>query len=291
MSARAEIGIFPESPRKVSLTMFPSLKIAKVFGINLFIHWTFWLLPLWIVFFGHESGIVSLWMHLLLIAALFGCIVLHELGHALTARHFGIRTRRITLSPLGGIAQLERMSHQPWEEFCIAIAGPLVNVAIAGVLGAALFAGYALDAQILETLPGIFVSILLLLNIGMVVFNMIPAFPMDGGRVLRAILASSMGLLRGTRVAVTVGTVFAALIGLLGVLVLHNPWMLLIGLFVMWAGHQELQALEMEERARQAEEEEAVVVPPSGRPGTGMHVTVRVWDPVRGAWVRRTYRE
>lgn len=267
------------------------MRIAKVFGINLYIHWSFWLLPLWIVFFGHESGIISLWMHLLLIAALFGCIVLHELGHALTARHFGIRTRRITLSPLGGIAQLERMSHKPWEEFCIAIAGPLVNVAIAGVLGFALFAGYGFDAQILETLPGSFLGMLLLMNIVMVVFNMIPAFPMDGGRVLRAILASSMGLLQGTRVAVTVGTVFAALIGLVGVFVWHNPWMLLIGLFVIWAGHQELRALEMEDRERQAEaeEEEAIVVPPSRHPGT--HITVRVWDPERGAWVRRSYRE
>jgi Zn-dependent protease len=263
------------------------MRIAKVFGINLYIHWTFWLLPLWIVFFGHESGIVSLWMHLLLIAALFGCIVLHELGHALTARHFGIGTRSITLSPLGGIAQLERMSHKPWEEFCIAIAGPLVNVAIAGVLGFALFAGLGIDAQILETLPGTFVGMLLLVNIVMVVFNMIPAFPMDGGRVLRAILASWMGLLQGTRVAVTVGTIFAVLIGLGGVFLLHNPWMLLIGLFVIWAGHQELQALEMEEREREAEEEEAVRVPASRHP----HVTIRVWDPERGVWVRRSYTE
>ncbi len=272
--------------------MFPSLKIAKVFGINLFIHWTFWLLPLWIIFFGHETGIISLWMHLLLLAALFGCIVLHELGHALTARHFGIRTRSITLSPLGGIAQLERMSHNPWEEFCIAIAGPLVNVVIACVLGAGLLAGLAFDGQILETLPGSFVGLLLLVNIVMVVFNMIPAFPMDGGRVLRAILSSSMGLLQGTRVAVTVGTVFAALIGLVGLFVWHNPWMLLIGLFVIWAGHQELQALEMAERERQADEEdEAILVPPSQPSGTGAHVTVRVWDPVRGEWIRRSYME
>src|SRR5947209_4818201 len=121
--------------------MFPSMRIAKVAGINLFIHWTFWLLPLWVVLVFHDSDVMSLGKHLALIAALFGCIVLHEFGHALTARHFGIQTRSITLSPLGGIAQLERMSHEPWEEFCIAIAGPLVNVAIAGVLGAGLCAG------------------------------------------------------------------------------------------------------------------------------------------------------
>lgn len=272
--------------------MFPSLRIARLFGINVFIHWTFWLLPLWIVW--NDAGGASLWTHLALTAFLFVCIVLHEFGHALTARHFGIQTRSITLSPLGGIAQLERMSHKPWEEFCIAIAGPMVNVVIASVLSAMLFAGYLVDPQVLETGVGSFLGLLVLLNVVMVVFNMIPAFPMDGGRVLRAILANSMGLLQGTRVAVTVGTICAVLIGLAGVFVLHNPWLILIGLFVVWAGYQELGALEMEERRRRDEEEEiypAVVVPPSGHPRASMHVTVCVWDPVRGAWVRRSYTD
>jgi Zn-dependent protease len=267
--------------------MFPSLRIGKVFGINLFIHWTFWLLPLWIVFFGNESGIVSLWMHLLLIAALFCCIVLHELGHALTARHFGIGTRSITLSPLGGIARLERMSHKPWEEFCIAIAGPLVNVAIAALLGVALFAGFVLNARILETLPGTFVGMLLAMNLGLVVFNMIPAFPMDGGRMLRAILSGAMGLLPGTRVAVVIGTVFAAIIAVAGVFWLQNPWMVLIALFVIWAGHQELRALEAEERQRHAEEDE--VLQPAIAPR--MYATIYVWDSVHGGWMRRTHTD
>jgi Zn-dependent protease len=267
-------------------TMFPSLKIARLFNINVQIHWTFWLLPLWVALTWSNSGLFPLWMQLLLILLLFVCIVLHEFGHALTARHFGIHTRSITLSPLGGIAQLERMSHVPWEEFCIAVAGPLVNVAIAMVLGAALFAGTVIDAQLLETDAGKFTGMLLLMNVVMVVFNMLPAFPMDGGRVLRAILASWLGLLPGTRAAVAVGAVFASLIGLAGLFI--NPWMVLIALFVVYAGYQELNALEQEERRRRDEEEgiyPAILVPPSRR--RSMHVTVSVWDPVRRAWVRR----
>lgn len=273
--------------------MFPSLRIARVFDINLYIHWSFWLLPLWIVLFGHDSEVISLGMHLGLIAALFGCVVLHELGHALTARHFGIGTRSITLSPLGGIAQLERMSQVPWEEFCIAIAGPLVNVAIAAVLGVALLNGFLLNPQILDTVAGMFLGMLMLMNVGMVVFNMIPAFPMDGGRVLRAALASSMGLLPATRVAVTVGAVCAALMALGGVVFLHNPWLMLIAFFVGWAGYQELRMLEEEDRQRFEEGEvvpAADFVPSNSAPQPGAHVVICIWDPVRGAWVRQSYR-
>ncbi|HZZ82534.1 MAG TPA: site-2 protease family protein, partial [Gemmataceae bacterium] len=245
--------------------MFPSLKIARLFRINVFIHWSFWLLPLWVMLNQHEDSILPLWMNLTLIAALFGCIVLHEFGHALTARHFGIRTRSITLSPLGGIAQLERMSHEPKEEVWIAIAGPMVNVVIAAGLGTFLLLGIILDPKLFETAPGTFLGMLLLLNIVMVVFNMIPAFPMDGGRVLRAILAGSMGLLEGARVAVIVGTVFAVLIGVVGVFLFGNPWMVLIAAFVIWSGFQELRALEYEEQQRREAEEELFIVVPSSR--------------------------
>src|SRR6185295_5689757 len=105
-----------------------------------------------------------LWMNLLLVTARFACIVRHEFGHALTARHFGIRTRNITLSPLGGMAQLDRMSHNPWEEFWIAIAGPMVNVVIAGLLGAALFVGMNLDPNLFDRAPGKFLLALLGMN-------------------------------------------------------------------------------------------------------------------------------
>ena len=245
--------------------MFPSMKIARFFRINVFLHWTFWLLPLWVVLNQHQDSILPLWMNMVLIAVLFVCIVMHEFGHALTARHFGIRTRNITLSPLGGIAQLERMSHEPWEEFWIAVAGPMVNVAIAAVLGVLALLGLNLDPNLFDTTPGMFLGLLLLMNIVMVVFNMIPAFPMDGGRVLRAILSGSLGLLEGTRIAVIVGTVFAVLIGLVGVFFFGNPWMVLIAGFVIWSGFRELRALEYEEQQRREAEEEIYVVVPSSR--------------------------
>src|SRR5262249_39093541 len=103
-------------------------KIGKAYSINIYVHWTMLLLPLWILFTNVGSAAV---LALALTASLFGGVVLHELGHALAARHFGIRTRDITLYPIGGVARLESVGHRPWEEFCIAIAGPAVNVALA----------------------------------------------------------------------------------------------------------------------------------------------------------------
>ena len=265
--------------------MFPSLKIARPFGINVFLHWTFWLLPLWVIFTWDDSGIFSLAFNLLLIACLFGCVVLHELGHALTARHFGIGTRNITLSPLGGIASLERMSRNPWEEFCIAIAGPLVNVVIAALLGVLLLGGVALDPPLAATLIGRFLITLLVLNIVMVLFNLLPVFPMDGGRVLRAILANSMGLLQGTRVAVTVGTVVGGLMAIAGAVLFflgQSPVLFFIAVFVIWAGYQELGALEAQERERLEEEDSLFVQPVQS------HAAVWIWDPAIRAWVRRS---
>ena len=269
--------------------MFASWKIARLFGIDLFIHWSFWLLPLWVVFTWDGAEMFSLGMHLLLIASLFVCVVLHELGHALTARKFDIPTHRIVLTPLGGIAQLERMSQKPWEEFCIAIAGPLVNVAIASLLGIILLAGYFVIADATHTGMWDFLSVLLGLNLVMVIFNMLPAFPMDGGRVLRSILAGSVGLLPGTRIAVAVGTVVAAFIGIGGMLALGNPFLFVIGLFVILAGYQELRVLETEARDREAAEEEplpAMLATPTRHPRPTTHVTVCVWDPERHVWVR-----
>src|SRR6266446_5240096 len=117
--------------------MFRSWKLGTAFGIGIYVHWTFLLLPLYLVFSGGGPGHGPAVAYILaLIAAVFGCVVLHELGHALTARRFGIGTRDITLYPIGGVARLERMSERPWEEFWIAVAGPAVNVGIAAVLAA-----------------------------------------------------------------------------------------------------------------------------------------------------------
>src|SRR5437870_5818096 len=121
----------PSSKQKVRHLMLPSWKIGKAFGIDLYIHWTFWLLPAWVALQSVGSTGLSLALSLSVLAAAFGCVVLHELGHALTARRFGIGTRDITLYPIGGVAMLENMPEKPLQEFCIAVAGPLVNVVIA----------------------------------------------------------------------------------------------------------------------------------------------------------------
>ena len=273
--------------------MFTAWKVASPLGIDLKIHWTFWLLPLWVIFTFEDSGFLPLWLHVFLIFPLFFCIVLHEYGHALMARHFGIGTRSITLSPLGGIAQLERMSRSPWEEFWIAIAGPAVNVVIAAILGTGLLVYALLDPGFQNVLWWRALGIIFLVNIVLVIFNLLPAFPMDGGRVFRALLAGSFGMLTGTRIAIGVGTVMAIIMGLAGVLLLGNPWLIFIALFVIWAGHQELLTLEMEEHERRSifDDDAPLVLGTPRADQAGMQVTICRWDAQRGRWVRQTYTD
>jgi Zn-dependent protease len=219
-----------------------SWRIGRAYGINIYLHWSMLLLPLWILL-TQPSAVVG--FSLALTTALFGCVVLHELGHALTARRFGIGTRDITLYPIGGVARLESTGNRPWEELCIALAGPAVNVTIALGLGLAWW-----------TLPpgesllpfGQFLYWLIVLNVGMVVFNLLPAFPLDGGRVFRALLAMPLGQLRATRIAAGVAVVLAVLIGVVGFV--YNPWLVLIAMFIFLAGQQELQAVELRHRLR-----------------------------------------
>ncbi len=178
--------------------MSRSWRLGTAFGIGIYVHWTFLLVPLYVLLTASTSGGAdSVLFPLTFVAALFGCVVLHELGHALMARRFGIGTHDITLLPIGGVARLERMSEKPWEEFWIAIAGPAVNVVIAAALALGLYLapGWAVYESALVQLAGY----LLTANIMLVVFNLIPAFPMDGGRVFRAVLTPWLGRLRERR--------------------------------------------------------------------------------------------
>ena len=212
-----------------------SWNIGKVAGIQLRIHWTFVLLPLWIYFSSilGGRGVFAAASAVLFVLAIFGCVLLHELGHALAAAQFQIRTRDITLFPLGGLAALERMPREPWQELWIAVAGPLVNVVIAALLYFALPFVSSLGEW-----PAEFAGRLMLGNVVLVVFNLIPAFPMDGGRVLRSIMAMFLPYSSATSVAVGVGQVMAILMGLAG-LALGQLGLLLVAAFVFFAGRAE----------------------------------------------------
>lgn len=219
------------------------MKIANISGIKVSVHWTFFLLILWIVISSYmqsrDASVVGI--TLLFVLSLFVCVVLHELGHALTAKTFGIRTLNIILLPIGGIAQMKKMPEKPSQELLIAFAGPAVNVAIAGLLYiAVLLLGLApaVDVQ-MNISSSNFIFLLFSANLILAVFNLIPAFPMDGGRVLRAILAFNMNRDKATRIAAYIGQFIAVAFIFLGLF--YNPLLILIGLFVFLGAQMEAE--------------------------------------------------
>jgi Zn-dependent protease/CBS domain-containing protein len=227
-----------------------SWKLGRVAGIPIYVHWTFLILIAWVLgsSWSRNGDVQEGIRGAAFVLALFGCVVLHELGHALAARRYGIPTRDITLLPIGGVARLERMPEDPWQELIVALAGPAVNVIIAVILFPLIrLSAYDVDPDGVEMfLQNSFLGNLLVVNIFLCLFNLLPAFPMDGGRVLRALLAMKFPYARATRIAASVGQVMAILFGFLG-LTSGNPMLLLIALFV-WIG-AEAEASQIEERA------------------------------------------
>ena len=218
-----------------------SLNIGTIAGTAIRVHFTFLLFLAWIFISSYASGgadaAVSALVFILLV---FACVTAHEFGHIFTARAFGVPTPDVTLLPIGGVARLARIPEKPSEEFLVAIAGPLVNVAIAIVL--VLVAGADLSERHLATIDSSQVSMidrLAAVNLFIAVFNMIPAFPMDGGRVLRAVLSIRLGHVRATEIAAKIGQLVAFALGFIGLF--WNPMLIFIAIFVYLAAASESQ--------------------------------------------------
>lgn len=223
-----------------------SWKLGQYADIGVYVHATFFLLIGWIVLSHWLQGqsLPSILEGVVFIVTLFGCVVLHEFGHALAARKFGIRTRDITLLPIGGVARLERMPEDPRQELWVALSGPAVNVVIA----AGLFVGLQATASWeplaqLSVARGSFWERLMVVNLFLAGFNLLPAFPMDGGRVLRALLALRLDYVHATQVAATIGQGIAFLFGFYGLF--SNPFLLFIAFFVWIGAAQESSMVQM----------------------------------------------
>lgn len=238
-----------------------ALQIAKFFGIPVQIHWTFGLVFVWVFYVGFREGwdFANIAWSMLFVIALFTCVVLHEFGHALTARRYGVATRDIILSPIGGVARLDRLPENPMQEFYVAIAGPLVNITIMAILSPYLLmvTGDQRE-QLFSIINGsnnvfvrdltpvdFFIFGLMILNGTLAVFNLLPAFPMDGGRVLRALLSIRLGRIRATRIASYVGQFFAVLLVAYGIWE-SSPITALIGVFVFFMAANEYRMVRMD---------------------------------------------
>src|SRR5947209_14292408 len=247
LASRGSSTLLARDPKtNESFVMSWSIPIIRIAGIQLRIHLTFLLLILWVAL-GSTSAAVF-------VLLLFLCVVLHEFGHAIAAKSYGINTPDITLLPIGGVARLERIPEEPKQELVIAIAGPVVNVIIAAclfvVIGARGYFPIAPGVQSGDMLVGLFQ-----INVWLLLFNLLPAFPMDGGRVLRALLATRLTYARATQVAATVGQAFAFLFGIVGLfgipgVVASNPFLIFIALFVYIGASQEAAVAQMRDITR-----------------------------------------
>ncbi|WP_171098627.1 site-2 protease family protein [Ruegeria sp. HKCCD7255] len=236
-----------------------SFSLGRVLGSELRVHVTFFLLLAWVGFAAYSSGGISATINnLIFVLALFACVVAHEFGHALMARRYGIRTPDITLLPIGGLARLERLPEKPVQEVLVALAGPAVNVAIWLVL---IVLGARMQPDTLSQIDQPHVALLNRLayvNLVLALFNLIPAFPMDGGRVFRALLCLKMDRVKATRIAAFGGQMVAVGLGFLG-LTTANPVLVLIAVFVFIAAGSESQDVAMRTIARRVMARDAMI--------------------------------
>ncbi|MDZ4850818.1 MAG: site-2 protease family protein [Pirellulaceae bacterium] len=226
--------------------MFRSWRLGRLFSIETYIHWSFWLLIVWVLLsVSSEGGLAKGLSACGFLIAVFLCVYLHELGHAFAARYYGIRTIDITMLPIGGLARLERIPENAWQELWISLAGPAVNVVIALALGSGAFLrGELADLRGVDIFGQTFLEQIVFVNVALAVFNMFPALPMDGGRVLRSLLQLRMPRLQATEIAARVSRYLALF--LIAVGIFKSFSLVLIGLFVLIAGFQELMAVRLQ---------------------------------------------
>ncbi|MFP4620500.1 MAG: site-2 protease family protein [Bacteroidales bacterium] len=221
-----------------------SLTLGRPFGIRISVHWTFLLIIAWIVFINLQQGLGlrDILYSVLFVLSIFVCVVLHELSHSLTARRYGIPTRSITLLPIGGVADLEKMPEDPRQELMVSVAGPLLNLAITLFLWIVLSTTGQLDlnpANFQVINESNFLVILMFANLMLAVFNLIPAFPMDGGRVFRSLLAMKLPRDQATLVAMNIGKIFAFFIAIWGLYA--NPFLIFIAIFIYIGAQREYE--------------------------------------------------
>lgn len=239
-----------------------SFQIAKIAGIPVKLHWSFVLMLVWVAIEGRRNGMnwESVGWFAVLMLGVFACVILHEFGHAFSAKRYGVQTKDIILSPLGGVARLDGLPEKPIDESVVAFAGPLVNIFLAGIFGGYGWMTSSIDLSNLGTSrlvfgnPENFVTLFLLINIFLALFNLIPAFPMDGGRIFRSLLSPSLGRRRATLVTTYLGQGMAILLVILAYFLVPPrmsfyliPLFILSSAFMFFMARQEYQMVKFEE--------------------------------------------
>ncbi len=221
-----------------------ALTIGRPFGISVSVHWTFLLIIAWIIFLNLQqgAGTQQIIYSILFVVALFICVVIHELSHSLMARKYGIPTRSITLLPIGGLTDLQKMPEKPKQEFAVSVAGPLSNIAIAIVLSLLLLIthNFNISTSNLQAITGKnFFLLLTFANLMLAIFNLLPAFPMDGGRIFRSLMAMYFSREKATYIAMNMGKIFAFGLAVLGIFV--NPFLIFIAIFIFIGAQKEYE--------------------------------------------------